>query len=269
MTKLTTTEITITPEVIDTSNQTPIEVALQIDEDGMTTALNLYKFLELNPSHFSRWCTKNIKNNKFATENEDYTVLAIDGENPLGGRPKTDYKLTADFAKKLSMTGNTEKHEQARQYFIACEQGLKTAATRMYEYIEKFKTTIDEMQQDIQDLKDQVAVKRNKYSPLFTKMKPKYELLEKHFGCTRKELYKSIYIELEDAYDVSINEIYDNYCYENMLSKNECYPMEAIEHHEELRKGLVILIDDALKKYNLVDKHSGFKRTSLFDTPVG
>ena len=268
MTKPTNTEITIAPEVIDTYNQTPIEVALQIDEDGMPTASNLYEFLELNPSNFSRWCAKNIKNNKFAIEKEDYIPSVIQEEryNP---NPKTDYKLTADFAKKLSMTGNTEKHEQARQYFIACEQGLKTAAMKMYEYTDKLKTTIDEMQQDIQDLKDQVAVKRNKYSPLFTKMKPKYELLEKHFGCTRKELYKSIYIELEDTYDVSINEIYDDYCYENMLSKNECYPMEAIEHHEELRKGLIILIDDALKKYNLVDKHLGFKRASLFDTPVG
>ena len=95
----------------------------------MTTASNLYAFLELEPKNFSRWCNTNIKNNKFATENEDYISFVIQEErhNP---KPKIDYKITSDFAKKLSMTGNTERHEQARQYFIACEQGLKVASQK-------------------------------------------------------------------------------------------------------------------------------------------
>ena len=119
----------ITPS---TSDKTPIEIALQIDKDGMTTASKLYAFLELNPSNFASWCRRNITRNKFATENEDYIVFVVENENPkLGGRPKTDYKLTSEFAKKLSMTGNTEKHEQARDYFIACEQGLKIATAKL------------------------------------------------------------------------------------------------------------------------------------------
>lgn len=94
----------------NTFAQTPIEIALQIDKNGMTTVSNLYSFLELDPTHFSRWCNTNIKNNKFAVENQDYISFAIDGyrHNP---KPKTDYKITSDFAKKLSMTGNTERHE--------------------------------------------------------------------------------------------------------------------------------------------------------------
>ena len=123
------TTTTITPS---TSDKTPIEIALQIDSDGMTTASKLYAFLELNPSNFASWCRRNITRNKFATENEDYIVFVAGNENfKLGGRPKTDYKLTSEFAKKLSMTGNTEKHEQARDYFIACEQGLKVATTKL------------------------------------------------------------------------------------------------------------------------------------------
>lgn len=123
------TTTTITPSA---SDKTPIEIALQIDSDGMTTASKLYSFLELNPSNFASWCRRNITRNKFATENEDYIVFVVENENPkLGGRPKTDYKLTSEFAKKLSMTGNTEKHEQARDYFIACEQGLKIATIKL------------------------------------------------------------------------------------------------------------------------------------------
>lgn len=55
---------------------------------------------------------------------KNHEVLAINGENPLGGRPTKDYKLTAAFAKKLAMQSGGEKGEQARCYFVACEQAL-------------------------------------------------------------------------------------------------------------------------------------------------
>lgn len=97
----------------------------------MTTASKLYAFLELSPSQFSRWCRKNIVNNKFATENVDFVRFDSHVDSAVKGHIKTDYKLTSEFAKKLSMTGNSEKHEQARDYFIACEQGLKIATTKL------------------------------------------------------------------------------------------------------------------------------------------
>lgn len=84
------------------TEQTPIEIALGIDADGMTTARKLYAFLELAPQHFARWCKKNITENDFATENEDYTRLTTNGETPTGGKvEREDYRLTAQFAKKL------------------------------------------------------------------------------------------------------------------------------------------------------------------------
>jgi anti-repressor protein len=52
--------------------QTPIEIALQIDENGMTTARKLYEFLELSKSQFSRWCKLNIIGNAFAEKGSDY-----------------------------------------------------------------------------------------------------------------------------------------------------------------------------------------------------
>ena len=67
--------------------KTPIEIALGIDGQGRTTAKRLYAFLELNVTHYSRWCRKCITENDFAEENIDFIVLAIEGENPKGGRP--------------------------------------------------------------------------------------------------------------------------------------------------------------------------------------
>lgn len=115
-------------EFLTFEKRTPIEVALQIDENGMTTARKLYAFLELDPKNYSRWCKVNIIDNEFATEYEDYEVFFFNDENPLGGRPTTDYKLTAHFAKKLSMKGNGEKAEQAREYFTSVEEKVKQKA---------------------------------------------------------------------------------------------------------------------------------------------
>ena len=114
--------------IIETTDKTPIEIALGVDENGMTTARKLYEFLELNMKNYSRWFNKNIVDNKFATENEDYIVFLIEEENPLGGRPTRDAKLTAQFAKKLSMATNNEKGEQARDYFVTIEEKAKETA---------------------------------------------------------------------------------------------------------------------------------------------
>jgi anti-repressor protein len=114
-----------------TATQTPIEIALHIDENGMTTASQLYSFLELNSTQFSRWCKCNILNNKFATENVDYIHFDIAVESAIKGQTRTNYKLTSDFANKLSMTGTTERHKEARKYFIACEQGLKVVEEKL------------------------------------------------------------------------------------------------------------------------------------------
>ena len=132
-------------------------------------------------------------------------------------------------------------------------------------------TNMVAMQQDIQDLKQS---QKNSYllekrypSAWFKKMAPKYKMLMEYFDCSRNELYSSIYKELEDMYDIDINQIYEDYCYENRLTKDECYPMDAIEHDTKLRNALTLLIDSSLIKYGLQTEEEikHFKRKTLFD----
>ena len=259
-----------TNTTIDTSKQTPIEIALQIDENGMTSLKNLYEFLELEQKNYARWCKRNILDNPFATENIDYIVVR-QSEERFNPKPTCEYLLTSDFAKQLSMTVKNERGQEARRYFIACEQGLKIAATKlqsntnMTEMMESLKsmaqaiTTLTNnmitMQQDIQGLKQS---QRNRYllekrypSAWYKKIAPKYKMLMDYFDCTRSELYSSIYKELEDCYNIDINQIHEDYCYENHLLKDECYPMDAIEHNTQLRDALTLLIDSSLVKYGL------------------
>lgn len=107
-------------------------------------------------------------------------------------------------------------------------------------------------------------------SAWYKKIAPKYKMLMEYFDCSRNELYSSIYKELEDTYDVDINQIHEDYCYENNLLKDECYPMDAIEHNAKLRDALTLLIDSSLIKYGLQTEEQikNFKRETLFDRPV-
>lgn len=118
-------------ELMNKTNQTPIEVALGIDKHGMTTARRLYDYLELRAGDFSRWCKRNITDNEFATESEDFVRLRIEAETPTGGKvQREDFKLSASFAKKLSMMSKSERGEEARRYFVKVEDGMKEMAVR-------------------------------------------------------------------------------------------------------------------------------------------
>lgn len=108
--------------------QTPIEFALQIDEQGNGTSRALYEFLELNPRNYARWCKKNIAENPYAEENIDYWAFVLNEE--WGGQATTNYKLTASFAKKLAMTSSSKKGEEARDYFVMVEQNAKQFANQ-------------------------------------------------------------------------------------------------------------------------------------------
>ena len=274
------TTTTITPL---TSNETPIEIALQIDKDGMTTASKLYAFLELLPSNFARWCKKNIVNNKFATENEDYFpfIMQEERDKPKNPKPKTDYKLTSEFAKKLSMTGNTEKHEQARNYFIACEQGLKIATAKLHarnddiqalaqsvnNLVQKIDNKFDSLEARVSTLENTTPKslpKKQRFTYWQSKMFPKYQALAEYFEIQLKDLYKNLYREFQNMYpDIELNQIVDDYCYENKLET--CYTLDAIEHDKTVRVLFEQLVDNLLEKYDLVLHKEKLVVSTIFD----
>lgn len=278
------TTTTITPL---TSNETPIEIALQIDKDGMTTASKLYAFLELLPSNFARWCKKNIVNNKFATENEDYFpfIMQEERDKPKNPKPKTDYKLTSEFAKKLSMTGNTEKHEQARNYFIACEQGLKIATAKLQarnddiqalaqsvnNLVQKIDSKFNSLESRVSTLENNTTTskalpqKKQRFTYWQSKMFPKYQALAEYFEIQLKDLYKNLYREFQNMYpDIELNQIVDDYCYENKLET--CYTLDAIEHDKTVRVLFEQLVDDLLEKYDLALHKEKLVVSTIFDT---
>ena len=118
-------EMNETNEIMETSDRTPIEIALKIDDEGYTTARKLYEWLGLDEGNYSRWAKANIVENEYAEEGVDYSSLM---KSKSKGNFSQDYKIHATLAKKLAMISRSEKSEEARNYFIGCEQALKRVA---------------------------------------------------------------------------------------------------------------------------------------------
>lgn len=129
----------------DTSKQTPIEIALGVDNKGMTTATKLYQFLELNQSNYSKWFKKNIAEKEFAEENIDYFPFVLQYEHGNAVGERKDARLTASFAKKLSMMQKNQKGEAARNYFIGVENAAKKIVDETKKIYETKATSLGEV----------------------------------------------------------------------------------------------------------------------------
>lgn len=87
------------------------------------SARELYIFLSGGDmSNVNAWMTRNIENNKFATENIDYQIHRYINER---GQGLIDYAITVDFGKELCMMSQCESGKIARQYFIEVEKKYK------------------------------------------------------------------------------------------------------------------------------------------------
>lgn len=126
--------------------------------------------------------------------------------------------------------------------------------------------TMTSMQQEINSLKEPQQISKKKWSYWSTKMYPKYQLLTDYFHITYKELYKNLYNELKNMYDVDLNQEIDDYCYENHLES--AYTLDVIEHNLTLRKLFESVVDNQLDKYNLAESiNINAKIPTIFDTP--
>jgi len=94
---------------------------IKIDQDGRITARELYEFLQLEKSNYSRWAKTNIEQDEFYTEGIDWVGFFV----MKNGNETKDYRLTIDFAKHLCMLSRSDRGKQARNYFVEAEKRLK------------------------------------------------------------------------------------------------------------------------------------------------
>ena len=261
------------------SSQTPIEIALKIDENGMTTLRNLYEFLGLNLSHYSSWCKRNILNNPFATEGIDYLPFRLKSENPkIGGRPTYDYKLTSDFAKQLSMTVKNERGQEARKYFIACEQGLRVAAQKLQSISDnntnkkliELLTSMDNRLSKLEEQSNKKKLPEKKYSRWKTNTFKKLNTLLSYVNTHREEklqLPEIIHLvirEMENTYGIEVNDYTDAYKSEFDLDVIP-YVIDVINHYKDIRDIFTSTLDSILQKLHITESIILSEERNIFD----
>jgi len=142
-----------------------INVTTNEQGSKVVDARELWTALEVG-REFSKWINKHLIESPYFVENEDYVVFAKNGDNSRRGRPSIEYAITLDTAKKLSMTVNTDRGNEVRNYFLECEKKVNQMTTPSYmidDPIQRAKTWIKEaeekkkLEQKIEEDKDKVS----------------------------------------------------------------------------------------------------------------
>lgn len=89
----------------------------------VVSARELHDYVNPN-TRFNDWIKRMLK---YGFEKGIDYVLLKNEKNPNGGRPSTDYALTLDTAKEISMLQRNDKGKEARKYFIEVEKAAKKA----------------------------------------------------------------------------------------------------------------------------------------------
>lgn len=87
------------------------------------SARMLHTFLE-NKRKFTDWINQRIEQYGFV-ENQDFVSFHKFVKRETGATRVTEYAISVEMAKELSMVENNEKGKMARQYFIRCEEVAK------------------------------------------------------------------------------------------------------------------------------------------------
>jgi phage anti-repressor protein len=91
----------------------------------LVNARDLHTFLE-SRQEFTHWVRHRLGKYGFLEE-EDYLITLSNRVGDGIGKPRTDYLLSLDTAKEISMLEQNNKGRVIRKYFIECERRLRMA----------------------------------------------------------------------------------------------------------------------------------------------
>ena len=129
------------------------------EEVNAVDARELWVFLE-SKRDFSNWVETKVVTSIFFEENIDWEVYNkfVVNSGSVGGRPKIDYALTVDTAKKVAMSEQTQKGNEIRKYFINCEKALKEILSKSLQIeLQKKDKTIFKLEDQVLHLEQIIA----------------------------------------------------------------------------------------------------------------
>lgn len=112
-------------------------------------ARELHAFLG-SKKKFADWVINKVVGNAFFEENQDFILLPQSvKQNGSGGHNRKDYALTVDTAKKVAMAEQTERGNEAREYFLEMErkaQAVQNALPDFSDPVEAARAWANEME---------------------------------------------------------------------------------------------------------------------------
>ena len=111
-----------------------MEEIIKITEYNGKRAVNareLHQFLE-SKQQFANWIQNRIEKYGFV-ENQDFCSFNKVIKRETGATTITEYALSVDMAKELSMVENNDKGRLARKYFIECEKIARESMVASYQ----------------------------------------------------------------------------------------------------------------------------------------
>lgn len=160
------------------------EIIKITEHDGKraVNARELHQFLG-SKQDFSTWIKSRIEKYGFVDNQDFVTAPQIYGTANGGYSTRTEYALTLDMAKELSMVENNEQGRLARKYFIECEKaakeklsfGLPTTFAEALRLAADQAEKIEAQQKTIQESAKEIVALSNKV----TEMQPKVSYYDK------------------------------------------------------------------------------------------
>jgi len=176
-----------------------IELIKITEQNGqkVVSARDLHNYLEID-TPLSMWMPRMIEYG--FDEGKDFITFLLES---TGGRPSTDYALTLDMAKEISMLQRSEKGKTARQYFIACEK-------KLFEIVPR--THLEVLQSEMALLIESERVK-NELIIANTKIesdKPKVVFAESVIGSSNSILVRQFAKDLcDDGFEIGQNRLFE------------------------------------------------------------
>lgn len=244
-------------EIVKTTDKTPIEVALEVDSDGWTTAKKLYDWLGLDPTNYSKWINERILNNPYVDEME-FSYLGTK-TSEKGGRPTEDYAISGDLAKMIAISSKSEKGIAVRKYYNKLEDALKITVKQynmleqqlanLQNYIEKVDTRMAYLESGVSDPSGRKSEWIKETS------KDVLELAE-CLSIPPKEMYSRILDRMDEMYGTDFKNSYKEYlaCHPNERSVWRIIVIEYYNLQNEF--------EDAMIE---IGRECGLYNKSLFD----
>ena len=180
--------------------------------------------------------------------------------NKLTGQKGTEF--TARYVLRFNELEENSTTSLLIQSIQSLADAVNTSKTEMESRLSKLEETVTSPAQVL------LPNNNKPYNPWFSKMHPKYTMLEEFYGVTRGCLYRNILYELENLYDLDTAQIKSDYCYET--GKTDCYPLEPYEFNHKYRDLIEGIVNNALISNGIVSPNDPIatnKHITIFEKP--